>query len=208
MELDHVILGAANLEETGRRLEKEGLASVVGGRHADWGTANRIVPLGSSYLEIVGVVDQQLAAGTSYGNHVQEQTKHGDRLIGWCLRVDDLDETASRLGLEMTPGARTLPDGGRVAWRTVGVERALGSGYLPFFISWDVPANHHPGRMPSVHPVEVIGELSVEVRGNAVELEDWLGRSIPPWIEVREGAPAVIAVRIPTVSGDALVRSV
>ena len=58
MELDHVLIACTDLEAAAREVEARiGLASVEGGRHRDWGTANRIVPLGSSYLELVAVVD-------------------------------------------------------------------------------------------------------------------------------------------------------
>ena len=62
-----------------------GLASVEGGRHPDWGTANRIVPLGASYLELVAVVDQQAAAGSSFGRRVARgASPWADRLAGRC----------------------------------------------------------------------------------------------------------------------------
>ena len=46
MELDHVLIAVAELEAAAREIEgRYGLTSVEGGRHAGWGTANRIVPL-------------------------------------------------------------------------------------------------------------------------------------------------------------------
>jgi hypothetical protein len=38
-----------------------GLASIEGGRHPGWGTANRIIPLGDAYIELVTVVDDEEA---------------------------------------------------------------------------------------------------------------------------------------------------
>ena len=68
MELDHVLIAFTDLEAAAREFEARlGLSSVDGGRHRDWGTANRIVPLGSSYLELVAVVDVGVAAGSSFG---------------------------------------------------------------------------------------------------------------------------------------------
>lgn len=47
--IDHVIYAVGDLEADAARFRDElGLESVVGGRHPGWGTANRIVPLGSS----------------------------------------------------------------------------------------------------------------------------------------------------------------
>jgi len=59
LELDHVLLAVADLEAAGREIEAwYGLTSIEGGRHPGWGTANRIVPLGETYLELITVVDE------------------------------------------------------------------------------------------------------------------------------------------------------
>ena len=43
---------------------------------------------------------------------------------------------------EIRPGARNLPDGSRLAWKTLGFAPSA-SPLLPFFIEWD-PAGGHP----------------------------------------------------------------
>src|SRR5207253_9345067 len=54
VELDHVLIAVDDLAAAARELEaRHGLASIRGGRHPGWGTANRIVPLGQTYLELV-----------------------------------------------------------------------------------------------------------------------------------------------------------
>jgi hypothetical protein len=71
VELDHVLLAVTDLAAAGRELQaRYGLASVEGGRHPDWGTANRIVPLGDSYLELIAVVDQAATADCLAGRCV------------------------------------------------------------------------------------------------------------------------------------------
>ena len=61
----------ADLAAAGRELEaRHGLASIEGGRHAGYGTANRIVPLGESYLELVTVADEAKAARSPFGSWV------------------------------------------------------------------------------------------------------------------------------------------
>ena len=61
--LDHVVVAVADLEQAAAVfLERYGLASYEGGRHAGLGTANRIVPLGREYVELLGVVDHEAAA--------------------------------------------------------------------------------------------------------------------------------------------------
>ena len=71
MELDHVLIAVADLEAAGGEIEdSHGLASIEGGRHPSWGTANRIVPLGDSYLELIAVVDAAKAAESAFGRWV------------------------------------------------------------------------------------------------------------------------------------------
>ncbi len=207
MRIDHVLFGSLDLEAAGRRLEAEfGLPSVPGGRHSGWGTGNRIVPLGSFYLEVIGILDPKEASGNFLGRYLQDQVAKGDRLVGWCLAADDIEATGDRLGLEVTQGSRTLPDGGSVSWRLGGLREAVESRYLPFFIQWDVPQELHPGRMDVRSGVEVIDSPVVEVAGDAAELGAWLGGALPDWVGMIAGAPGLRAVRIPTSSGEIVVR--
>ena len=85
MELDHVLIAVTDLEAGAREVETRiGLSSVEGGQHRDWGTANRIVPLGSSYLELVAVVDPRVAAGSSFGRWVGDGATDSGRSAGRC----------------------------------------------------------------------------------------------------------------------------
>ncbi len=69
MQLDHVLIAVGpDLVAAADEFEVcYGLASVEGGRHPGWGTANWIVPLGDSNLELVAVVDQVEAAESVFG---------------------------------------------------------------------------------------------------------------------------------------------
>jgi hypothetical protein len=54
LELDHILIAVADLAAAGHEIEeRHGLASIEGGRHPGWGTANRIVPLGDAYNVLV-----------------------------------------------------------------------------------------------------------------------------------------------------------
>src|SRR4051794_41897410 len=64
VQLDHLILAVADLDAGAAALTAAiGLAVEPGGVHPDWGTENRIVPLGEAYLELVAVADPEVAAG-------------------------------------------------------------------------------------------------------------------------------------------------
>ncbi len=152
LRVDHVIYAVRDLEAAAARFSDEfGLGSVVGGRHPGWGTANRIVPLGQDYVELVGVVDCSEAAASDFGRPVMEAVASGDRLVGWVVATDDLQSIASRLSLEVVRGSRTRPNGSTLSWRLAGVARSLATGALPSFIQWDGPAELHPGAAAAAH---------------------------------------------------------
>jgi hypothetical protein len=192
--IDHVVLAARDLDASAARMwEQHGLRFVPGGRHPLWGTANMIAPLGANYLELLGVVDEGVGPGTVLGRTLLELSAEGDRWFSVCLRDDDLELTAARLGLTVEPGGRTRPDGTEVRWRGAGIDERGEELWLPFFIAWDVPAALHPGAAPAEHRVPFEGIASVEVGGDEARLREWLG-----------GADAPIRV----VPGDAGVRRV
>ena len=115
MEIDHVLIAVTDLAVASRELEEHhGLASIEGGRHPGWGTANRIVPLGDTYLELAAVVDKNVAVQTAFGRWVAGEDSQ-PRLLGWAVRTDDLEPVARRLNLNIEDGSRTHPQPGRAA---------------------------------------------------------------------------------------------
>jgi Glyoxalase-like domain len=187
MELDHVLVAVDDLEIAAREVEQRyGLASVEGGRHQGLGTANRIVPLGETYLELVAVVDRAEAAASGFGSWVGGAER--PRLLGWCLRTDDLGAVAGRLGLTIADGSRASPDGTVLRWRMAGLERSAEESSLPFFIEWgaDTP---YPGA--ALAQSATIDEL--RPRGDPDRIAQWIGGANIP-LSVSEGDPALLAV--------------
>ena len=91
MELDHVLIAASDLAAAASAIEaRHGLASVEGGRHPGWGTANMIVPLGETYLELVAVVDESEASRSAFGRWVARADPHATlaQPLGWAVRTD------------------------------------------------------------------------------------------------------------------------
>ena len=196
LRIDHVVLAVRDLDASAARLwEEHGLRFAPGGRHPQWGTANMIAPLGRDYLELLGVVDEEVGSRTVLGGTLMELSAEGDRWFSVCLADDDIEATAARLGLEVRPGARTREDGTEVRWRGAGIEERGEDLWLPFFISWDVPAAHHPGAAPSEHGVPAEGIAWAEVGGDEARLRAWLGGADVP-IRVGDGDPRVHAVGV------------
>jgi hypothetical protein len=204
LEIDHVLLATRDLSEAARELEaRHGLRSIAGGRHPGWGTENRIVPLGDAYLELVAVASLEEARDSAFGQWVARAGSHLLRPLGWAVRPADLDEVARRHGLAVTSGARVTPTGERLAWRTAGVDRAATEPSLPFFIEWD-PESRFPGSADS----DVRGRLvRLALEGDPPRLASWLGGHALP-LEVRLGAPAVVAVTVRTPAGETVVEAV
>jgi Glyoxalase-like domain len=206
LRIDHVVYAVRDLDDAAVRFRKEfGLDSVVGGRHAGWGTANRIVPLGEQYLELIGVVDEAEAAATDFGRSVLERTEAVD---GWYLIAvasDDVVLIGERLGLEVHAGSRERPDGEVLRWRMAGLDDPRREPWMPFFLTWDVPGSLHPGSARAGHGVQAEGIAWVEVGGDAERLRAWLGDEELP-IRVVGGEPRIRRVALATSDGDLVIE--
>jgi Glyoxalase-like domain len=200
--IDHVLFAVRDFAEATARLRADhGLGAVEGGRHSGWGTANWIVPLGTSYLELIGVVDASVARGDPFGRRAQQVIADGGGPFAWCVTVADFDTTVARLGLEPGSGSRRRPDGATVSWRMAGLEVALADPSRPFFLDWQVAPQDQPGRAVAGHRVHPNGIGWVEVRGDEAAIRDWLGDDDLP-VRVRPGPPAVLRVGIATREGE------
>ena len=204
MQLDHVLIAVAELRAAGLEIEERyGLTSVEGGHHPAWGTANRIVPLGDSYLELIAVVDAAKAGQSSIGRWVASAVSSTLRPLGWAVRTSQLDEVAQRLGLSVHGGSRTTPGGDEVQWRSAGIDLAAAEPSLPFFIEWG-PSTHLPGRAEIHHCAGAAKIARLVLSGDAGRLAAWLGDHQLP-IVVSKGKPAVTAIHIAVDRGEIIV---
>jgi hypothetical protein len=204
LAIDHVVIAADDLDAAARALEAEhGLVSTAGGRHPDWGTANRIVPLGAAYLELVAVVDETTAGSSALGSWVAGASAGVLQPLGWAVRTDELDDAALRLGLTAAPGSRLREDGQTLRWRLAGVERAAEEPALPFLIEWE-PGTPLPGSNRVVHRYGNVELARLELRGDAERLAIWLGPHRLP-ITVSPGAPAVTRIVLRGPSGEVVI---
>jgi hypothetical protein len=205
--IDHAVMAVRDLDASAGRLREEhGLRFAPGGRHPRWGTANMIAPLGDDYLELLGVVDEDMGRGTVLGRTLLELSADADRWFSICLADDEIEATAGRLGLAVQPGSRARPDGTEVRWRGAGIEERGSDLWLPFFISWDVPPALHPSAAPAEHAIAVERISWAEVGGNAERLHEWLGGTDAPIRVVDDGGDRrVRAVALAVSEGDEIV---
>lgn len=202
ISIDHVIFVVEDLDRAADAMFKaHGLASVAGGRHQGHGTANRIVPLGPAYLELMAVIDPIEAARSPMGQWAAATERPGLVPAALCLRTEDANEEARRLRLAAIPMTRTRPDGTVLSWRLVGADQMFGPERLPFFIEWGVEPEFHPGRAQADHRVTPAGIAAVELTGNQKLIEEQLGVHVLP-ITVSEGTPGVASVMVATQEGE------
>jgi hypothetical protein len=202
-KVDHVVMAVRDLERASADLfDRYGLASVAGGRHPAWGTANRLVPIGDQYLELLAT--EQPVPENPLAEAIHAASANGDSFLGVCCEVADIDGVAKRLGTAVMPGQRQLPDGREISWRLTGLEGALGQG-LPFFIQWGAGREFRMGDEHVTHAIEPSAITRVDVGGDKAVLQQWLNGEIP---EVRPvgGSPGVQAVVVASSTGDVLIK--
>ncbi|MDQ6771388.1 MAG: VOC family protein, partial [Candidatus Dormibacteraeota bacterium] len=159
LAFDHVQIAVPDLMAAAADLRRRsGLVAVAGGRHPGRGTANMIVPLGNSYLELIAVVDAAEAAVAPTSTRVANAVAEGRRFAVWVARTDDLDAARNDLveaGWALppiAPGARVRPDGRRLEWRMQELVADAAPSPLPFLIEWKLEADLYPGAVPAGHP--------------------------------------------------------
>jgi hypothetical protein len=191
LAIDHVILPVADLAQAAAEIEtRYGLASIEGGRHPAWGTANRIVPLGDAYVELVAVVDPEMAAQAAFGRWVAGATP--GRPLGWAVRTDAIEAVGRSLGLPVVPGHRAAPGGELITWRSAGVDVATRESGLPFFIQWG-DGVALPGATPVRHPRGLARLKLLVLSEDPGRLADWLGEHDLP-LAVTVGPSGLSAV--------------
>lgn len=203
LAIDHVIFCVRDLDQAADWfLKRHGLRSVAGGRHAGLGTANRIIPLGDNYIELLTVVDRRAARSNPFGMWATVSIEERSMLpVGLCMRTEDIRSVTDRLALKPAPMSRTTSDGVELRWQSAGLELTL-TRDRPFFIQWEIDMADHPGRLlEGQGPIE-----AVVLSGRAEELRTWLG-SVDGAVSVVEGKPGITGLTIAHPSGVIEIRT-
>lgn len=165
--LDHIIIGVRDLEEARETFREElGLVASGGGIHATGGTANRIIVIGDTYLELITVrtpaeahasIVERLAKGEGYLNLVLSSND---------IQVDSAAMKARDVSL-VGPEKGSLKAGdGRVrGWFRTNIERPDLTQHYPFLIQHDSTGEERRTRLagwttPPEHPLGVTKVLS------------------------------------------------
>jgi hypothetical protein len=194
--IDHVVIGVADLDAAVLRFDDlYGLKAVEGGRHPGWGTANWLVPLGETYLELVTVVDRSVASSNVFGRWVSAMLD-GPPALGWAVRTGNLNSTASRLDLEVVEGSRHAPGGALLQWQLAGLAQAARDPALPFFIQWG-PDTPLPGRTIVEHRAGTVELSGLRIEGDKQQIHTWTGTDSLP-LDVSPGIRGLTHVILET----------
>jgi glyoxalase-like protein len=161
-----------------------GVAAGGGGRHPAWGTRNRLLWFGDTYVELLGVENETLATASWLGAPAVALRDRWPTLVGWAIASDDLEADIDRLrdnGADLgssQPGDRRRPDGTIVRWR-VALPPAL-APHRPFLIEhhatsaeWTMSDRARraslPGRVTELRlPIDGVHGLSIGAHDRAV----------------------------------------
>lgn len=171
--LDHLIVAVPDPDVAAAEVERElGLSAGEGGRHQEHGTFNRLVWLGDSYIELMGVFDPGLAADSWWGAHVYGLLASTQAaLAGVVVASDDVVADARRLRGQGSPisepivGRRVRADGREVRWRVARLPAPVRDIGLVFLIEHDTGAAEwtaveREARAADVHPLGTAARLS------------------------------------------------
>jgi Glyoxalase-like domain len=141
LELDHLVIAAATLEEGIHFVHKKlGLEFQDGGDHVQMGTHNRLLRLDSgAYLEVIAVDPEGIKPNVPRWFGL-DRFEGIPQLVHWVVRVTgDLEKV--HLPEHGPVHAMTR---GSFSWRiTIPMDGSLpGDGLIPTLISWDARSSH------------------------------------------------------------------
>jgi len=144
--IDHVLIACADPDVAAEAVEAQlGLRATGSGRHAALGTFNRLIWLGNSFIELIGIEARKLAEASWVGRPVVQAADAGGGFATWAAatqriraEVPELLTQGSDLS-EPIPGERIRPDGRIVRW-TLAAAPVLGVFEPPFLIEHDLDA--------------------------------------------------------------------
>jgi hypothetical protein len=197
--LDHFIVVVPSPDDAAKEIEAAlGIRAGPGGRHERYGSFNRLIWLGDSYIELLGIDDRELVRTTWFGPRALDVLdRAGAGYVGLVLASDDLDaememlhQQGSHFG-EPIDGERHRPDGRVVRWKAAVAREPDPEVGVVFLIEHDMtsaewtPADRAE-RAREVHPLGTPVRLTHvelpvrDLRGTTTRLHRELGLQFRP----------------------------
>jgi glyoxalase-like protein len=195
--IDHVLIAVGDpVVATGLLGERHGWG-VVPGPQLYAGLGSHLVPLTPpQYLRLVYAADPDLLGASAWGGWMSDLAPDEMRLIGWGIKVSDLDAAASRLGRPAIPQVIVFENGQALSWRAVADTQTFAS--MPYFVDYDLPAEQRLAYWSDLylragHETPPGSVRWVEINAEPERTRWWFGGD-PPWLRVGHGPPGLVAV--------------
>ena len=168
--IDHIIIGVNDLKRAEQVFSpKLGLAVSGGGIHPSGGTANRIIVIGDTYLELIAV-----RTPTEAQQSMLDRLAIREGYLNFVLASDDIEADSSaiaRRGISVigpTPGELRAADRRTRGWSRTNIERSDMAQRYPFLIQHDSSGKERRFRLagwskPPEHPLGVKQVLSTTI---------------------------------------------
>ncbi len=168
--LDHIIIGVQNLDQAEQIFsQKLGLAVSGGGIHPSGGTANRIIVVGDTYIELIAVNKPEEAQPS-----MLERLAKSEGYLNFVLSSDDIEADSAAMeqrGVSIygpTPGQLRSADGRTRGWKRTDVEQPVLAQHYPFIIQHDSTGEERRTRLagwktPPHHPLGATQVLSTTI---------------------------------------------
>src|SRR6266550_8437209 len=168
--IDHIIIGVNNLDKTATQFSQElGLAVSGGGIHPTAGTANRIIVIGDTYLELIAIHNPAEAQQS-----MLERLAIREGYLNFVLASNDIEADSTAMinrGIPIlgpTPGSLKAADGRTRGWSRTNIERQDLTQRYPFVIQHDSTGEERRFRLagwanPPEHPLGVTQVLSTTI---------------------------------------------
>ncbi len=168
--IDHIIIGVHNLEQAATQFsQKPGLAVSGGGVHPTGGTANRIIVIGDTYLELMAVYNPEEAQQS-----LLDRLAIHEGYLNFVLASSDIEADSNAMihrGIPIlgpTPGSLRAVDGRTRGWTRIDIERPDLAQHYPFIIQHDSAGEERRSRLagwttPPEHPLGALQVRSVTI---------------------------------------------
>jgi hypothetical protein len=168
--IDHIIIGVNDLEKATHVFsENLGLAVSGGGIHPTGGTANRIIVIGDTYLELITVNKPEEAQQS-----ILDRLAKGEGYLNFVLTSNDIAadvEAIARRGTRVfgpAPGRLKSAGGHERNWQRADIERRDLTQHYPFIIQHDSTGEERRFKLagwttPPAHPLGAIKVLSTTI---------------------------------------------
>ncbi len=158
--IDHIIIGVNNLEQAATLFsQKLGLAASGGGIHPTGGTANRIIVIGDTYLELIAIHTPKEAQQS-----MLDRLAIHEGYLNFVLASNDIEADSQAMTnrgtpiLGPTPGSLRAADGRTRGWSRINIERPDLAQHYPFIIQHESSGEERRIRLagwatPPEHPL-------------------------------------------------------